>query len=582
MSAFFISKRSTYWSDPDAYPYFVSMINNWLTLRALADYLDRSLSGSIIVSVFSQSKDELVVDLKRGNSRYSLRVSVTPHLPFILPSGPFARARRNTVDIFPEVIGKSIRAFEISRTDRVLRMSLGNGALLFFQLYPAKANIFFHDVEETRIRGFKVRIPFDVSGNEFGNSPAVIDSERFRALSAPASNSLFDGLKLVAPFLSGTIAREIVFRSGITSVASDEQARLSLRSSIGQVMAEVAEDKYFMYRRDGRTHCFSIVQCTHLSSSDEITFSNFADALNAYISSLFRERDFIKYRQSILTRLVRERQSIAAAQAKQPTSDELNRSANDFERRAQLLLAQPNVMDRHESPIAVTDVFEHTDAAVSIDLDPVLTLAQNAELYFKKAKRVRSSSEIVTRRTAGAKKNLTRIEAVLERIQRASSMKQLRLIMEDKDNSVLDSVQGKRDDKVKQIPFRRFVVTGGFEVWVGKSSASNDELTTRYAKPNDMWFHARGVGGSHVVLKIIKNSKTPGREAIRDAASIAAYYSKYRKAGTVPVAYTEKKYVRKPKGAPSGTVVLDREKVILVSPKLPVGTDTEDSAEYSE
>ena len=116
--------------------------------------------------------------------------------------------------------------------------------------------------------------------------------------------------------------------------------------------------------------------------------------------------------------------------------------------------------------------------------------------------------------------------------------------------------------------FRIFVVAGGFEVWVGKNSANNDLLTTKYSKPHDIWFHARGASGSHTVLKTSRN-KSPSKEVIYQAARIAAYYSKMRKATNVPVAYCERKYVRKPKGAPAGTVTLEREKVVFVEPRLP-------------
>ncbi|MEK6571387.1 MAG: NFACT RNA binding domain-containing protein, partial [Bacteroidota bacterium] len=116
-----------------------------------------------------------------------------------------------------------------------------------------------------------------------------------------------------------------------------------------------------------------------------------------------------------------------------------------------------------------------------------------------------------------------------------------------------------------------FTVTGGFEVWAGKSSENNDLLTMKYAKPNDLWFHARGGSGSHVVLKVGTGSGNPSKEAIEKAASIAAYYSKMKNATMVPVAYCERKYVRKSKGAPAGTVSLQHEKVLFVEPGLPVG-----------
>lgn len=122
----------------------------------------------------------------------------------------------------------------------------------------------------------------------------------------------------------------------------------------------------------------------------------------------------------------------------------------------------------------------------------------------------------------------------------------------------------------EELPFRVFRVAGDFEVWTGKSSANNDLLTMKYAKPNDLWFHARGASGSHVVLKTGGSKDTVPKEAILQAASIAAYYSKMKTSKLVPVAMTDRKYVRKRKGDPPGTVILSREKVIMVEPKLPV------------
>ena len=106
-------------------------------------------------------------------------------------------------------------------------------------------------------------------------------------------------------------------------------------------------------------------------------------------------------------------------------------------------------------------------------------------------------------------------------------------------------------------------------MWAGKSSENNDMLTTRYARPNDLWFHARGAGGSHVVLRVGTGKGEISKRAKEQAAAIAAYYSKMKNSRLVPVAMTEKKYVRKPKGVPSGTVVLEREKTLMVPPSLP-------------
>jgi predicted ribosome quality control (RQC) complex YloA/Tae2 family protein len=91
----------------------------------------------------------------------------------------------------------------------------------------------------------------------------------------------------------------------------------------------------------------------------------------------------------------------------------------------------------------------------------------------------------------------------------------------------------------------------------------------KYAKPHDYWFHVRGASGSHTVLRVVDRSRPVPKEAIREAAAIAAYYSKMRRGSNVPVAYCERKYVRKSKGLKEGAVVMEREKIVFVHPSLP-------------
>jgi predicted ribosome quality control (RQC) complex YloA/Tae2 family protein len=104
-------------------------------------------------------------------------------------------------------------------------------------------------------------------------------------------------------------------------------------------------------------------------------------------------------------------------------------------------------------------------------------------------------------------------------------------------------------------------------LYVGKNAKNNDELTMKFAKPNDIWLHARGVGGSHCVIRV--DGSEPSKSIIKEAAAIAAFYSKAKTSNLAPVAYTYKKYVTKPKGANPGAVVVRREEVVLVEPYKP-------------
>jgi predicted ribosome quality control (RQC) complex YloA/Tae2 family protein len=114
----------------------------------------------------------------------------------------------------------------------------------------------------------------------------------------------------------------------------------------------------------------------------------------------------------------------------------------------------------------------------------------------------------------------------------------------------------------------RYALPGGWEALAGKTDADNDILSLRIACANDLWFHVHGLPGSHVILRG-PAGEAASNDLIRQAAAIAAWHSKARNAGTVPVSCTEAKNVSKPRGARPGTVCIKREKTIKVRPALP-------------
>jgi predicted ribosome quality control (RQC) complex YloA/Tae2 family protein len=125
--------------------------------------------------------------------------------------------------------------------------------------------------------------------------------------------------------------------------------------------------------------------------------------------------------------------------------------------------------------------------------------------------------------------------------------------------------QSKRPDPPK---LWEHTLPGGWQVLAGRSQADNDRLSIKLANPNDWWFHVRSMPGSHVVLRVPEGEE-PSRNVLKQAAAVAAYYSKARGGGVTPVSATQAKNVRKPRGAKPGTVEIRREIVLKVRPALP-------------
>jgi predicted ribosome quality control (RQC) complex YloA/Tae2 family protein len=113
-----------------------------------------------------------------------------------------------------------------------------------------------------------------------------------------------------------------------------------------------------------------------------------------------------------------------------------------------------------------------------------------------------------------------------------------------------------------------YTLPGDWIVLAGKTETDNDRLSLKVAAPNDWWFHVHGMPGSHVILRA-KPDTEPDRETLKQAAAIAAYHSKARNGGVVPVSCTRARYVSKPRGAPPGTGSIRKETVLKVRPAIP-------------
>ena len=124
----------------------------------------------------------------------------------------------------------------------------------------------------------------------------------------------------------------------------------------------------------------------------------------------------------------------------------------------------------------------------------------------------------------------------------------------------------KKPIKGRAKPYREFESFDGLPILVGKSAKDNDALTLKVAKPDDLWLHARGTPGSHVVVRLDKGIQVP-HETLRDAATLALWYSDLKKSGKGEVIYTLRKFVKKGKGLKPGAVMVDREKSVWIELK---------------
>ncbi|MHB1194523.1 MAG: NFACT RNA binding domain-containing protein [Longimicrobiales bacterium] len=223
---------------------------------------------------------------------------------------------------------------------------------------------------------------------------------------------------------------------------------------------------------------------------------------------------------------------------------------------ADLLLARL----RQVPPGAAHAVVEGFDGAeVTLELDPALSAQGNADALYDRASRAARARERLPGLVRDAGRQAASLGTLLRRARSgAATADELRAVLPAREER--GAVEGG-----KPLPYRVFRSSGGLEIRVGRGARYNDDLTFHHAAPGDVWLHARHAAGAHVVLRWGKPGNPPARD-LEEAAILAALHSKARTSGVVPVDWTLRKHVRKPRGSPPGTVLPDRVKTVMARP----------------
>ena len=223
-------------------------------------------------------------------------------------------------------------------------------------------------------------------------------------------------------------------------------------------------------------------------------------------------------------------------------------------------------MERGQSKLVCENFYEDGCPETTVQLDPLLTPQQNAAKYYKRYTKAKTAEKYLREQMEIARRDLEYLESVLEEIDHAETEQDFIDIRNElKDAGFLrKQTKGKKELKRTTKP-REFRTTSGFRVLVGRNNQQNDKLTLKDADHRDLWLHTQKIHGSHVIL--CTGGQTPDDDTIVEAAKLAAYYSRARESGNVPVDYTAVKNVKKPAGAKPGMVIFSNQHTLYVKPE---------------
>lgn len=289
-------------------------------------------------------------------------------------------------------------------------------------------------------------------------------------------------------------------------------------------------------------------------------------AVEAWYERTIAEREDSSLRQQLvsalkkaLARVERRQEAVSGDVAGAERGDEY-RLAGD------LLLANKHRITKGQER---ADLPGYDGAPVSIPLDPARTPAENASRYFQRYKKAKAGLAMMQERLAEAREEAAFLGTVredLEAVDDREGLLAIRSLLVQR-GYVRDAAGTSAGKRAAASPPFRTIEHEGWHILVGKSAAGNDYITMRLARPDDLWLHAEGMPGSHVIVRNPGVRDIP-EGILRKAASLAAYYSKGKNSAKVPVAYTRAALVKKPKGAAQGAVFLTGRRTIMAVPEL--------------
>ena len=235
-------------------------------------------------------------------------------------------------------------------------------------------------------------------------------------------------------------------------------------------------------------------------------------------------------------------------------------------RTADLLKLGLHAVPRGAREVTLTEWTEEGPRPVNLALDPAQTPRENMERLYRRYRRIVESAARVAARTREVEERQAALAALLAELERAPAEALPRLEREARRLGAAPrapQAPRRRRKEEAPLPYRTFRSLSGVVLLVGKGAEENDELTVRVAKGNDLWLHARGRKGAHVVARLARGAG-PDQETLLDAAHLAAHYSDARGEPSAEVVYTLAKHVRKVRGSAPGSVTYSQERTLLL------------------
>lgn len=569
-----------------------------IVISDLVKEMHDKIEGGKIAKIAQPEKDELMFTIKNNGSNYRLLVSSSASLPlayFTETNKTSPMTAPNFCMLLRKHIGNG-RIISVSQPglERIIQLEIEHldelGDLcrkkLIVELMGKHSNIIFCKADGTIIDSIK-HISAQVSsvrevlpGREYfipqtmdKKNPLTVTEGDFihllREAPAPIQKALYTRLTGISPIIGEELCHLASIDPDIPASEKTDVELVHLYHIFSQMMDDVREGNFsprIIYLREEPVE-FSALPLSCFEGSDYTVaeYSSISQLLEVYYASK-NAISRIKQKSIDLRRIVQ-----TALERNYKKYDLQLKQLKDTEKKdkykvyGELLNTYGYELSGGEKELVCLNYYTNED--IRIPLDQQLSAKENAQKHFDRYNKLKRTFEALTDLTKGTKKEIDHLESVSTALDIALKEEDLVQIKEEltEYGYIKRKYGNAKKQKITSKPFH-YLSTDGFHIYVGKNNYQNEELTFKTATGNDWWFHAKGVPGSHVIVKA-EGKELPDR-VFEEAGSLAAYYSKGRANDKVEIDYIERKNVKKVAGAAPGFVIYHTNYSMVASPKL--------------
>ena len=524
---------------------------NYHFLKYLSTAIDEIYRGKRITACFSQNKDELILETEDAAGSRVIRAHLLPPQVYLSFPQQFARAKRNSIDLFPELIGERINRCRVFGFERAFYFDLSSGKKLVFKLHGNRSNVLLYqnraDKPSVLFRN-EIKEDRELDWQDL-DKHLDLSKEKFFELEGNATQFL--------PTL-GSFPRTWLKERGYPEASIEFKWKLMV-----EMLDMLDAPLFVLTEKQGEVHLSLLPESNPIK-----LFSDPIQAVNELFYLALVKGNFEKEKNSLLKSYQDQLKKTDSYVLKSSGKLEELRNSAPPSQLADVIMANLNEFQNGKSEAELLDFY--TGNFIKVTLKPNQKPQLLAESLYRKSKNRQIELDQIEKTIASKIRLRTELEQKIESIQSIADSRGLKSYQKTnkEDKAITKDVSG--------LPFKVFEFEG-FTIWVGKSASDNDEMLRGFIHKDDVWLHARQVPGSHVIIRMKGMAVLPNH-ILERAASLAAFYSKLKTDSLAPVIYTQAKFVRKVKGSAPGSVMVVKEKVILVPP---AGPDEETAARKS-